>query len=398
MKRINLSFYNNSLENPQNQDAVLRVTYTTPQNFTGKLRTSRFKISKGAFPLFFLGPDERNFTTDEKIELDTFGRTPTGVCWGYMNAITNTIPCTNDTYLFSDREPFVQPCITTSENYNPANINYTHVYLRQPPQWKKVGENLWKLQNIAQPVFEWNDLKVNTSDFELINFSSIASSVDLKESKNGLTMSFTCVDNSLPRMLSTYVAFASSRFIDIIKTSNTSPFTLQTRLISVMGDPWLHRTDEFYVMDGEVQYSKQVESIIARNVYSPCNIDLSVSTYLDYNTSSGILLYPYTAILVVIDELNFPGESIVVNSDDLNGVISPSVLSTFKTYLIGMSDSQRSDFVVVDDKLNQAPLLVTAPSLSTLTVRLFMLTKQNNLFAMKIPSGEGFFIQITIEP
>lgn len=398
MKRINLSFYNNSLDAPQNQDAVLRVTYPAPQNLTGKLRASRFKISKGAFPLFFLGPDERIFTTDEKIELDTYGKTPTGVCWGYMNSITNTIPCTNNTYLLSDREPFVQPCVTTRANYSPANINYTHVYLSQSPQWKKVGENKWKLTNEAQPVFEWDDLEKNRSYFELVNYASSPSKIDLKESKNGLTISLTCIDNSTPRMTSTYVAFASSRFVDIIKTSNYAPFTLNQRIISVMGDPWLHNTNNFYVMDGEVQFSKQVESIIARNQYSASALDLSVSTYLDYNNSSGYLLYPYTAILVVIDELNFTGESIVVNSDDLNGVITPSILSTFKTYLIGMSDSQRSDFVIVDDKLNQAPLLVTAPSLSTLTVRLFMLTKQNKLFAMKIPSGEGFFIQITIEP
>ena len=397
MKRINLSFYNDTLENPQNQDAVLRVTYTAPQNMTGKLRASRFKISKGAFPLFLLGPDDKMFTSEEKAQIDTMGMTPTGFAWGFILTDNNEIPCGNDTYLLSSSAAPL-PCTPFGGNYTPTHIVYNHIYLVEPPQWTKIGER-WKLRNSEKPVFDWNYLTETESEFTLVRYSDVYCQDCVKPAAHGVEFSFIYKDMEASN-ITTPVNFLSRKALITIKNNNdeTAMFSLRAAVITEIGDGWLTPQTAFYTTNGKITYSKQVEGIIASNSPVPPAKDLSTVVYYDYEIVTGNLLFPYTAIIVTIDELNFTGENIVINNPDLSGVITPSVLSTFKTYLVGMTNSERSDFVVVDDKLNQAPLVVTAPSLATLTVRLFMLTKQNKLIPMQIPAGEGFFIQITIEP
>lgn len=396
MKRLNLSFYNDTTSDPVLKDALLRVTFTTPQNLSGNLRTTRFKITKGAFPLFFLGPDDRLFTSEEKGEIDAYEMTPTGLAWGFIMHNTNTLPCGVDTYLLDATSP-PRPCVPVGGNITPFHTVYNHVYLTEKPRWKKVGSR-WQLVNDELPVFDWNFLTESDSAFYLHRYSDVTCQDCVKPASHGVEFSLIFKDMD-PGDVTTPVHFMSYKLYSTIKNNNdySSSFQFKQVILDEISDPWLKLNTAMLVTSGKITYSKQVEGIIASGSLVPESKDLSSTVYYDYELGTGNLLFPYTAIIVTIDELNFLGESIVVNDKDLTGVISPSVLSTFKTYLVSMDGSEKSDFFRVDDTLTQAPLRVEAPAVSTLTVRLFMLTKQNRLFAMKIPAGEGFFIQISVE-
>ena len=98
----------------------------------------------------------------------------------------------------------------------------------------------------------------------------------------------------------------------------------------------------------------------------------------------------------MIDEFNNPGERIVVNNTSSSGVVNLSTLSISKLFLLGHTNSERSDFVFVDDSMNQTPLEINLPKQPTLTIRLYFLLKDNTLEALKIPIDENFFLQLTI--
>lgn len=394
MKRLNLSFYNPSRE-WETKDAVLRVTYPQPERLVGELRASRFKISKGAFPLFYLGPDDTLFTTAEKNSIDLMEMTPTGFAWGFILTERNEMPCGSDAYLLrTDDVPL--PCSPVGGNYNPLHIIYNHIYLAEPPLWVKVGER-WKLKNESHPVFDWNYLTEAETEFTVVRYSDLYCQDCIKPAVHGVEFSLIYKDLSGGNV-STPVNFLSRKALVTIKNNNeeSTMFSLKTATIVQVGDGWLTTSTSFYTTSGKVTYSKQIEGVIASQAHAPPVRDLSTSVYYDFELGSGNLLFPYTAIVVVIDELNFLGDSIVINNPDLTGVITPSMLSVFKTFVVGMEGGERSDYVVTDDTLTQSPLLINCPTLNTLTIRLFMLTKQNDLIKMKIPHDEGFFIQLTI--
>lgn len=395
MKRYNLSFYNASSADPQ--EAVLRVTYTQPERMVGELRASRFKISKGAFPLFYLGPDDRRFSTEEKNDIDTLDMTPTGLVWGFMFSGNTIIPCGSDTYLLSLEQGPV-PCEEpTTRVYRPIHVNYSHVYINRHPVWVKRGEG-WYLRNESVPVFDWKQLiNNNSADFRLRSFTSIPSKCYPTTERNGVKFTIEVIDRDEARV-TTPVCFLSTKAFKIIATDTTSDssYSFDPTVIRSINDPWLTNTERLFTPSGDVTYSKQLEGIIASNAPRPSIVDLSTSVYYPYSVGSANMLFPYTAILIVIDELNFVGDNIVVNNSDLSGVISPSMLSVFKTYIVGMDGNERSDYVVVDDTITQSPLQINCPSLNTLTIRLLMLTKDNRLVKMKIPRDEGFFLQLTI--
>ena len=396
MKRFNLSFFNTNSER-EVADAVLRVTYTAPQNFIGNLRASRFKITKGAFPLFYLTPDTQLFTQMQKEEIDRNGLTPTAFIWGFLFSDTDRFPCTKDTYLLSDDAPI--PCSNFTGNFTPIHIVYKHVYLNQKPSWVPV-ERQWKLVNQPSPVYSWSDLTQNNASFSIFSYSDSPAYqlTSITSTDKGVFFNLVFKDFSAHRV-TTGTCFLSSKAISYIKSTldeEQGSFTLNSSVVRSINDPWLTDTRDLYVLDGKITFSKQVEGLLSGSRAQLTPFDLSLSVFYDYNLATGTLLLPYTAIILVIDELNFTGDNIVVNNPNLNGVINPSILSIFKTYIVGMDDPSRSDYIVIDDSITQAPLWVNKPNLNTLTVRLFMLTKDNNLIQMKIPSNEGFFLQLTL--
>lgn len=106
---------------------------------------------------------------------------------------------------------------------------------------------------------------------------------------------------------------------------------------------------------------------------------------------------PVTCLILTSPSLSFKGESISVDTKQLQGVISPSSLPILRTFYVGVdSNKERSDLVFVDDMLTSYPIIFNSPRIVNVKLSLFALTKTNDLVLMELPPSADMAIQISI--
>ena len=400
MKRYDFSFQNEGGD-AREVEAVQRVTFTAPQQFVGKMRITRFKLTEGAFPLALIKPSQRGFTSAEKAAIDAHGYTPTDIAWGVTSASNAYCTgCTDNYYIDTGSTPPTFNPITSISGPDPFQgyVNFASVFLLERPTWK-YDNGAFYLQNESVFIYQWSDL-TNRDKF-LVYQSQTAPGRGIWITGNSTEVTFhfkgaAQYKGTQPQL------YISQSLHEIIFGTPLSPifsFRLTAATLTGFGDGANGFNSDYYFQTPQfhVTWNTQLSGIIASSVAPGPTTTWSVNGdfTIKYEFSKGTLLYPFTCLYVIMDELNFGGESVVTNNKQSTGIINPSSLSIAKSYLVGISGA-KSDFVVVDDKTSQIPLDIHVPNLFTLTIRLALLLSDNTLRIINLPPHEGFFIQVSI--
>ena len=400
MKRIDLSFQNEVSETEE-IPAVQRVTFTSPQQFVGKLRVTRFKLTEGAFPLALIKPSTRPFTAAEKATIDAHGYTPTDIAWGTTSASNNQCTGIQDNYYMDPSStPPTFIAISSINGNDPFNgyINFATIFIREAPRWNVMGTDYY-LANDSMFIYQWSDL--NNADKFLIYQNGGGQGRGIYVTGNEREITFhskraTQYKGTTPQL------YLSQGFHEIIFGTKISPifsFRLAPGVLASFGNGRNGFDDNYYFQTphAHIEWNPELRGYLSSGQAPPAGTNWSTNAdyTIKYEFSKGTLLYPFTCLYVIIDELNFSGETVVTNSKQSTGVINPSSLSIVKSYLVGISGA-KSDFVVVDDLLSQIPLEINVPNLYTLTIRLALLLSDNTLRMIQLPPHEGFFIQLSI--
>lgn len=406
MKRLDFSFHNDSGDN--NVAAVQKVTFTAPIDMVGKARISRFKVSQGVFPLCIIPPMQNYYTTSQKTRIDQFGCTPLDL---YVSCTIQShadgTPSITNCYIYT-RSESGQPvlCSQASGLYTPTLGKLITFYSYERPEWKQ-NSNGWKLSNKGVFLYSFNDLfderkfRMQVDDYPT-QLPAGLTRPDIKIRQYGSRIIFDLISvqqqPGAAYWIGTPQLTLSKTLMTLFGYKNDSPFINISESVYA-GIGWSESCPLYYDIF-DYKYSSEIESVLAK--WGPVKPFGTRPT--DYTTrctfelpADFTNLFPYTALVVMIDEFNNPGERIVVNNISSSGVINLSTLSISKLFLLGHTNSERSDFVFVDDSMNQTPLEINLPSQLSLTIRIYFLLKDNTLVPLRIPIDENFFLQLTIQ-
>lgn len=393
MKRIDFSYHNTSDDTPV--DAVQRSTFTAPINLVGKLRLTRFKLSQGAFPLCQVPASTQIFNDIQRRQIDASTYYPIDLYFAFACANTNTTQgkSRGSSYLFSADMPPAPLAYEASAFTSPALVFIQQFWVKGEAKWKSF-RNGWLLRNDPVFLYDFNDLY--NSDYYRVTYNYDSRTLHVSQEKDSLKFEIqlqTAVTDGGTRTLSNPFLVVSATFMKLFKLPLNDPFYFENQPL-VLGCP---PASTFYPLPAEYTLSPQLQSFLTTRDTLPTNqqIDFSVSTQI-YFPQDISHLFPYTAIILIIDELNNPGQRIVVNNLDSTGVVNLSTLSITKLFLIGQTNYERSDFVFINDSLQESPLEVNLPKQYTLTLRLFFLLKDNTLVAVPLPPKQNFFAELSI--
>lgn len=425
MKKVDFTLHNNldasyfygTLSSVKEKPAVIKETFVRPINFVGRLRVPRLKLTSGVLPLLIIKPSERSYTAAEHAKITSLGLTPTDIIYGLLwykgHGLSRTvvIPGNGNVYSFTIDDtkttrinPWLAnayPCLTRRVTAN--CIGYAHLFINERPIWEQNTASSWKLKNNPRILHDWNELSTNSENFMLYVHGTDDfkySSAEITFSDNCLRIHHNIVVEATEEFYTTPVFFCSdylSRFVSPIDIQQ--PFRFEQTVLDSLGDDSIDQRVLFYTPTTNYTFSPQLQSFIASSSVPPgiTTLDYSNTVTLPFNRLRE-QLNPYQSLLITSDELNYNGESITINTVDVNGVISPSSLSILKSYVIGTDENGRSDFVFYDDHLSQTPALINNPSLAQLTLRFFILTKENQIIPLTVPPGQAIFVQLAIEP
>lgn len=404
MKKFNFNVYNDG-EQGYLIPCVNRTVNTRPVDLIGDLRVSRVKLSRGAFPLFYLYPSRRTFTLQQKQSIDALQITPTDLAFGTaMFPVTggNAAPSSSDTYCLDSTTNTVDATTSISHTtVTPYCLLYYRLCIPVPPNWKFTPPSSYQLINEAVPIFDWSELLDNYGLY--INYNDqtpYTQHISIEQDGLHLLFQLTLKRQAITRE-TTPVLFFSYQFADLLQdpTVISSTFKFSQAVLNQLSDPLLPDISDFMVVQVDTKYSKQLESIIASNTITANQaalLDASTTFTIDLSSSGYRMLFPYNNLIITCEDLNVNTESISVNTQDLQGVVVPTQLPILKIFVLGMVGSDRSDFVYIDDSLNQHPIKVNLPRNVKMTFRAYFLTKDNQLMPVYLPEKENFFIQITI--
>lgn len=398
MKKLDFSFRNDS--EATLVDAVQKTTFTAPIDITGKTRLTRFKLSEGAFPLCSIGPSKVIYTNREKELIDTYGKTPTDLYFGWQlsqqasggdvsgksrgssfmlsaNAAPRAIPFRDEEYV-RDKKCYLQI-----------------FFISTPPIWKRV-ENGWLLAN--ESTFLYNIDELYTSPRFDMQSNVPTSVMDVTQVND--TVKFSLYLQTRPEAgyigMSTPYLMLSETFIRLLNKTPRDGYKISPLFMpAVFG---IGENTVFYPIATEYNYNIWLDTLLRSGGTINPSVDMDFSATSTIHLSEDkSFLFPYTAIIVMVDEFNNPGEHIVVNNPRSSGVVNLSTLSITKLFIIGQSNYERSDFVYVNDSLQESPLDINLPRQLNLTIRLFFLLKTNELVPLKIPPQQNFFVQLSVQ-
>lgn len=393
MKRIDFSYHNSSEDTPV--DAIQRSTFTAPIDLVGKLRLTRFKLSQGAFPLCQIPPSPWTFTSDERRQIDTDGYYPLDLYFAFacVNGNNKGAKSLGSSYLFNTSSG-PTALAKRDDNCEAILVFIQQFWVKGEAKWKKDDENSWSLHNNPIFLYDFTDLYLSTR-FRITTNTGLTN-MHVSQINDSLKFEMhlqTSVTQGTTSALSNPFLAVSSTFMQILKLAATDIFQFTNH-------PWVYgcpANAHFYAVPVEYNMSPQLQSYLAsRSAMSPgVDYDFSVSATVNFPEDISHL-YPYTAIVLIIDELNNPGQRIVVNNLDSTGVVNLSTLSITKLFLIGQTNYERSDFVFVNDSQQESPLEVNLPNQHSLTLRLFFLLKDNTLVTIPLPPEQNFFAEISV--
>lgn len=400
MKRYDFSFQNEGGDTRE-IEAVQRVTFTAPQQFVGKMRITRFKLTEGAFPLAMIKPSQRGFTSAEKAAIDAHGYTPTDIAWGVASASnTANIGCTDNAYIDPGSTPpsFIVSTSIGGPDPFQGYVNFATIFLLQRPNWKYDSGSFY-LQNESVFIYQWSDLNNRDKFLVYQNQTAPGRGIWVTGTSNDVTFHYKGAGQYKGTQPQLYISQSLHEIIFGTPVSPLYSFRLTAATLASFGDGANGFNSDYYFQSPQfhVTWNPQLNAILASGAAPASGTTWSVNGdfTIKYEFSKGTLLYPFTCLYVIMDELNFGGESVVTNNKQSTGIINPSSLSIAKSYLVGISGA-KSDFVVVDDKTSQIPLDIYVPNLFTLTIRLALLLSDNTLRIINLPPHEGFFIQVSI--
>ena len=397
MKRLDFSFRNDS--EATLVDAVQKTTFTAPIDITGKTRLTRFKLSEGAFPLCSIGPSRTVFTTREKELLDTYGKTPTDLYFGWQLSENtddgNTGKSRGSSFMLkTNAVPVALPFRVLSPMTN-VRCFIQLFFISAPPIWKR-REDGWILAN--EDTFLYNIDELYTSPRFDMQSNMPVNVLNVTQVNDNIKFSLNLQTRPTAgkTAISTPYLMLSETFLRILNKEPSDGYKVSYQYLpAIFG---LGQNCIFYPLSCEYNYNIWLDSLLRSNG------TLTQSGDMDFSTTSTIhlsedksFLFPYTAIIVMIDEFNNPGEHIVVNNPSSTGVVNLSTLSITKLFIIGQSNYERSDFVYVNDSLQESPLDINLPRQLNLTIRLFFLLKTNELIPLKIPPHQNFFVQLSVQ-
>ncbi len=393
MKRIDFSYHNTSDDTPV--DAIQRSTFTAPIDLVGKLRLTRFKLSQGAFPLCQVPASTQLFDDTQRRQIDATGYYPIDLYFAFACANTNGTQgkSLGSSYLFSTD---TTPTALTYQDPNfisPPLIFIQQFWVKGEAKWKRHLDG-WILRNNPIFLYDFNDLY--NSDYYRVTYNRESRALHVSQEKDALKFDIhlqTLVTDGGTSSLSNPFLVVSATFMNLLKLPLNDPFYFENQP-TILGCP---TGTIFYPLPVEYNLSPQLQSFLASRDTLPSDqaIDFSVSAHIHFPEDISHL-FPYTAIVLIIDELNNPGQRIVVNNLDSTGVVNLSTLSITKLFLIGQTNYERSDFVFINDSLQESPLEVNLPNQHTLTLRLFFLLKDNTLVAVPLPPKQNFFAELSI--
>lgn len=392
MKRLDFSFTNDISAAPV--DAIQRTTFTAPVDIVGDVRVTKFKLSSNAFPLLLVPPIDMIFNAENKERLDMLQKTPLDLFFGFSQSRKQYIPSRDGAILLSDTDATTYSQATPEfasmqfVDYNTVQIFYSN----ERPQWKQVATG-WKLAN--KPVFLYNFEDLYKPEIFYVQTSG----------DDDQALRITMVGNNLEFYYSKWMQLPGSKTLTtpVVWFSKTianllgivRPDTFTNNLLDVYP---LNLGVTCYSWHMQYKYNRYLEQAITNQKLEDNNSRhiYDWSTTASHPINGHDVLFPYTALILIFDELNNPGERIVVNNTLGSGVINLSTLSISKTFLLAHTNMERSDFIYLDDSRQQYPLKVNLPRQTYLTSRLYFLLKDNTLVPLKIPQNQNYFIQLTI--
>lgn len=395
MKRIDFSFHNS---NPAfNVPAVQRTTFTAPLDIVGKTRLTRFKLSEGAFPLCQIPPSKAVFTTVEKYMIDEMSTyIPLDLYFAFLmtaDSIEGKSRGSSYSIPYSSSEVPKALLFTAQNPFEPAKIYIQQFWVKADARWKK-RDNGWILTN--EPIFLYNFSDLYSQDRFWVTSNVPINVMNLDQEGNEVKFKLALqTKQTPPSPISTPYLVVSETLIDLFRKTKDDAFRLAVDP-QCIGFPWEYQL--LYPIPCDYNYNPQLTSLITTqgHLTADVNYDFSTSVSLPLPENKAHL-FPYTAIVVIVDEFNNLGERLVINNPESTGVVNLSTLSITKLFIIGQTNYERSDFVFVNDSLQETPLEVNLPKQTTLTIRLFFLLKDNTLVPVDIPPDENFFAQFSIQ-
>lgn len=393
MKRLDFSFRNDISDAPV--EAVQRTTFTTPIDLIGDVRITKFKLSSNAFPLLMIPPLDIVFNNVNKERIDLLGKTPLDFYFGFSQTRGDHVPSRQGAITLSDSNS-PKLILATPDFGSMQYVEFNSVqcfFSLERPQWKKVSEG-WKLSNKPVFLYNINDL-YNQEIFDVQTTGNDNQTLKLEMVNNQLKFHYSKW-SVLPsnKFLSTPIVWFSKTISNLLGIAKPDDFTLNGLSVYPLS---LGITCYSWFMD--YKYNDFLEMCIQKEglIYSNSRSTYNWSTIASREISGTDVLFPYTALVLIFDEFNNPGEQIVVNNTSSSGVINLSTLSISKTFLLAHTNMERSDFIYLDDSKQQFPLEVNLPKQTSLTSRLYFLLKDNSLVPLRIPKSQNYFIQLTID-
>lgn len=420
MNRLNFLKYQSPTEGTA--PAVSRTVSVSPIDIVGELRVTKFRLSRETLPIMMLYPSQRPFTQEE-VNAVPINVTPSDIevfsfsCKDYQEG--DVIPHNGVSYCLRNTAvtSFYKNLPSSYRDWNIdfkklLVIHHINFALQQPPIWEERSGSFY-LKNEPVPIYSWDDLHDKTNTYvtsfyggrEITSLQYSFRVVDTESSKPDFHLRLNFYID-LPVVNDYNLSTPTLAF----STAALNFFGLNSSSLPLVS---LQCPQEFlplgriegsyilgYVPPMDYKWNQQLLSQIS-NWNTSIRIPL-----VDFDCYFHPLIqtlpedfFPAAHILITTDELNFAGEKININTLAQQGVISPSSLTILKSFFIGINSSSSvasSDFIYLDDSLNNSPVIVNNPRQATLTIRLWFVTSSGYISPIMLNPGSGFSIQFSI--
>lgn len=295
--------------------------------------------------------------------------------------------------------------MTTLLDHNISGIQYYMFYLHGTPRWKSDGT----VANEGKYIYSW-DLMKELGEWRLVTSPGYVYNL-LNPSQPttpactwGTTPKLSLTsdkDDEIEFRLQAYITdvhanidigtpalFLSTVFANLLKVEGVT---------SVMDGSFMRNHIPGYNYSGSLPLTFPDCELKYDNLPLTCSYQdgLNFSSTFKIKIRSEDL-NPSLNLMVATPDLTFKGEQISVNTSAIQGVTSPSFIPVLRSFYIGFTDKERSDFVFYDDLLTTSCVLVNNPRQARLKLEVYMVTKKNEMIKMLIPPGEDIQIQLLL--
>lgn len=299
-----------------------------------------------------------------------------------------------------------QSPITRFDDRNISGLQCYMFYLHGTPRWRSDGT----LANEGKYIYSW-DLFKELGEWRLI--TPVGKVYNLMDPVQPITPAFTwgrapklsLISNKDDELEFRLQAHISDVHSDIdIGTPAIFLSTVFANLLKVDGvtcnlayDFMRNQFPGYYYQQHDLPLTFPDCELKYDNLPLTCSyqdgLDFSSTFKIKIRTED---LNPTLNLLVATPDLTFKGEQISVNTPAIQGVTSPSFIPVLRSFYIGFTDKERSDFVFYEDLLTTSCVIVNNPRQARLKLEVYMITKKNEMIKMSIPPGEDIQIQLLL--